>query len=135
MLQRIITFAGSKSHFMKRTLPVFIILLFSAFLFIAPSCTEEHPTTGILSVTVLGPDGTPLSAGQRVVLATSFDNMKNKVFVNEGWTNESGYVKFIELAPGWYWYGVEGWKEFSATQLYSGVDHHVVLWVHTETGK
>lgn len=120
---------------MKRSIPVFIILLFSAFLLISPSCTEEHPTTGILSLTVLGPDGNPLPPEQHVVLASSFDNMKNKIYVKDGWTDESGYIKFIELAPGWYWYGVEGWQEFSAAKLYSGVDHHVVLWVHTPTGK
>ena len=79
---------------MKRTLSVIVFLLVSASVLVAPSCTEEHPTTGILSLTVLGPDGTPLPPEQHVVLATSFDNMKNKIFVKDGWTNESGYIKF-----------------------------------------
>jgi hypothetical protein len=33
----------------------------------------------------------------------------------------------MDLIPGYYWFGVPGWKNFGAVQVYAGIDQYVYL--------
>ena len=118
---------------MKRS--IVISFVFMAFVAILPvtSCTKDNPTFGILSLTLEKANGVPISV-EYVYLATSYQNLMNGVYTQQGWADDSGYIKFLDLAPGWYWYKAEGWDDIAATQVYAGNDYHVILWLNSPSG-
>jgi hypothetical protein len=108
-------------------LAVFLIFAQGALL---PSCTSDSPTSGILSITVISTQTGPVPVAH-VFLATSYENLLNRVYYKDGWADTSGYVKFMDLPSDWYYYQAEGWDDYGATQVYLGTDHHVILYVNT----
>ena len=117
---------------MKRTFPVFLtmILLSGAFFFF--SCQGKEPTTGTLTVTVMTNNGnissnTPVP----IYLATSKENLDNKIYIATGWLSSNGSKIFRDLLPTYYWYGVEGWDDYGAAEVYAGVDGSVILWLNS----
>jgi hypothetical protein len=119
---------------MKRILTGILAILVTAGLLITPSCTTEDPTTGILVITVMNEFG-ELIVGEEVFLATSYQNLKNKIYVVSAWTDDTGEAFFANLAPGYYWYDTANWEDYGATQVYAGIEHYVILWVNTPPGK
>ena len=117
---------------MKRTFPVFLtmILLSGACFFF--SCQGKEPTTGTLTVTVMTNNGnissnTPVP----IYLATSKENLDNKIYIATGWLSSNGSKIFRDLLPTYYWYGVEGWDDYGAAEVYAGVDASVILWLNS----
>jgi len=117
---------------MKRTFPVFLalILLSSAFFFF--SCKGKVSATGTLSVTVRTKNGV-VSANIPIAIyiATSKENLDNKIYQNSGWLDANGSKIFRDLLPTYYWYRVEGWDDYGAAEVYAGVDASVILWLNS----
>jgi len=118
---------------MKRSIVIFLAFLAIVAILPVSSCTKDNPTFGILSLTFQNSDGTPYAIGH-VYLATSYQNLQNGVYATEGWTDDSGYIKFLNLAPGWCWYKAEGYNDVGATKVDAGNDYHVILWLNSPTG-
>jgi hypothetical protein len=111
---------------MKKATGAFLtIALLSTMIFIA-SCNKADPTVGNLHITVIDSIGTPVP-GVQAAISTSRQNEIDGIFTNTGWTDASGMVKFQDLVPGFYWYGVPGWKNFGAVEVYAGIDQYVYL--------
>jgi hypothetical protein len=90
------------------------------------SCNTKDATTGNLHLTVIDSLGAPLSS-MMAAIATSRQNEIQGIYSNTGWTDASGNVKFMDLLPGYYWYGVPGWKNYGAVEVYAGLDQYVFL--------
>jgi hypothetical protein len=90
------------------------------------SCNTKDATTGNLHLTVIDSVGTPLTS-MLVAIATSRQNELEGTYSNTGWTDGAGYVTFINLMPGYYWYGAPGWKNYGAVEVYAGLDQYVIL--------
>ena len=117
---------------MKRSFAVFLalILLFGAFFF--PSCKGKEATVGTLSITVRTSTGVVSTANPvAIYLATSKDNLDNKVYVATGWLSGNGSYIFRDLAPRFYWYQADGWNDYGATDVYAGIDESVILWLNS----
>jgi hypothetical protein len=115
---------------MKKTIGVLFSLAFLSTMVFFPSCNTKDATVGILHLTVIDSIGTPLSS-QMVALSKSRENGIQGIYSNTGWTDAAGYVTFINLPPGYYWYGVPGYKDYGAVEVYAGLDQYVYLTVNT----
>ena len=111
---------------MKKTIVILFSLAFLSTMVFFPSCNTKEATTGNLHLTVIDSVGTPLSSMMSTI-ATSRQNEIMGNYSNTGWTDASGNVTFINLPPGYYWYGVPGWKNYGAVQVYAGLDQYVFL--------
>jgi hypothetical protein len=117
---------------MNGTFPVFLILILLSGAFFFFSCKGKEPTTGTLTVTAMTNFGnisanTPIA----IYLATSKKNLDNKIYVTSGWLNSNGSKIFRDLLPTYYWYCVEGWDDYGAAEVYTGVDASVILWLNS----
>lgn len=111
---------------MKKTIGVLFSLAFLSTMVFFPSCNTKDPTVGNLHLTVIDSLGNPVPA-VLAAISTSRQNEVQGIYSNTGWTDNSGNVKFFDLLPGYYWYGVPGWKNFGAVQVYAGIDQYVYL--------
>jgi len=117
---------------MKRTIPVFLALILLSGASFLLSCKGKVATTGTLSITAMTKDGILSGAAQPAIyLATSKANLDNKIYERSGWLDAHGSIIFRELSPKLYWYRVEGWDDFGASQVYNGIDESVILWLNT----
>lgn len=71
------------------------------------------------------------SADLQVRLATTRENLEKQVYVSSGYVDGNGSVIFRELLPNYYWYGVDGWDDYGAVEVFSGYDGSVILWLNT----
>ncbi len=117
---------------MKRTFPVFLAMILLSGVFILFSCKAKEVTIGTLSVTTMTKDGTiSINTPVAIYLATSKENLDNKIYQNTGWLDSNGSKIFRDLLPTYYWYKVEGWDDYGAAEVYAGVDASVILWLNS----
>ena len=117
---------------MKRTFHLFLALVFISGAFFLYSCKDKVASTGTLSVTAMNEKGVlALSSPTPIYLATSKQNMDNKIYVCTGWLDGNGSKIFRELLPGYYWYRIDGWDDCGAAEVYAGVDASVILWLYS----
>jgi hypothetical protein len=115
---------------MKRnSLLIITSLLVAGALWLA-SCSDKEPEVGMLTINVINPQSGPVP-WEWVYLATSLENLQNKVYADQAQTTEQGWVKFDTLTPGIYWYDTEHWEDYGAVGVYLGIDTRAVLWVNT----
>jgi hypothetical protein len=115
---------------MKRTIAVFLaFILFSGFQFLV-SCKQKDATTGSLTITAVSKESGP-AANVQIYLATSRENLENKIYEATGWTDNNGSKIFRELLPKYYWYCVEGWDDYGAAEVFNGYDGSVFLWLNS----
>lgn len=112
-----------------KKLIVFLTLAIFSGLIFGTSCSDKPATTGTLSITLLDTTGT-LIKSEQIFLATDLVNLKNGIYVKDGWTNEEGKIRFYDLAPSMYYFKPLHWKDFGGVQVYAGVDHFVELFVN-----
>jgi hypothetical protein len=115
---------------MKRTFPVFLVFILISGSFFLFSCKGKNATTGSLTVTVQVKDSRP-TVNLQVHLATTRENLENQVYVSSGYVDNNGSVIFRELLPNYYWYGVDGWADYGAAEVFNGYDGSVILWLNT----
>jgi hypothetical protein len=115
---------------MKNTFRIFFALLVfsSAFFFI--SCAGKQATTGTLTIIALAKDSI-IPANTPIHLASSKENLDNKIYVASGWLDSNASKIFRDLAPKYYWFRVEGWDNYGASEVFAGVDETVILWLNT----
>jgi hypothetical protein len=119
---------------MKRTIPVFLVLILVSGAFFLFSCKGKVSTTGTLTVIAMTTDGViSTSTPVQVYLALSKADLDNKNYVATGWLSSSGSKLFGDLLPKYYWYRVDGWDDFGAAEVFAGVDSSVILWLNTPT--
>jgi hypothetical protein len=112
-----------------KTLEGFIVtLLLLCGLVGIQSCSSKNEVTGSLTITVMDQAGTPI-ANEQVFLATSLDNLKNKVYKIAYYTTANGSLIFRQLPPQYYWYTTEHYKGFGADNVFATVDQFVILYV------
>ena len=117
---------------MKRTFPVFLAMILLSGVFILFSCKAKEVTIGTLSVTTMTKDGTiSTNTPVAIYLATSKENLDNKIYQNTGWLDTNDSKIFRDLLPTYYWYKVEGWDDYGAAEVYAGVDASVILWLNS----
>ncbi len=117
---------------MKRTILSFLALVLLSGAFFMSSCKSKEPTTGTLSITAMTKDGVlSISTAAPIYLATSKQNMDNKIYVSSGWLDGNGSKIFRDLLPQYYWYRVEGWDDCGAAEVYAGVDSSVILFLYS----
>jgi len=117
---------------MKRKFTVFLALILFSSAFFLFSCKGKIASTGTLSVTAMTKDGAPSpSAPPAIYLATSKENMDNKIYESSGWLDANGSKIFRDLLPKYYWYRVEGWNDVGASAVYAGFDESVILWLNS----
>jgi hypothetical protein len=110
---------------------IFINSIALFLLLLVSSCGKETvATVGNLHVYVINAQGEPM-VGSEVLLANTWNNETQGLTVTTGWTDAQGKVSFLDLAPNYYWYGVRGWKDYGAIQVYSGLDQYVYLQVNS----
>ena len=105
------------------------VVLISTMIFFA-SCNKSDPTVGNLHITIIDTTGNPVSSVM-AHLSTDKTSILNAVYSNTGWTDGSGNVRFQDLTPGYYWYGVPGWQDIGAVQVYAGIDQYVYLYLNS----
>lgn len=117
---------------MKRAIPVFLALILLSGAFFFCSCKGKVATTGTLSITAMTKDGIISTATPvEIYLATSKENLDNKIYESFGWLDANGSKIFRDLLPKYYWYRVEGWDDYGASQVYAGLDASVILWLNS----
>jgi hypothetical protein len=117
---------------MKRTIPVFLVLILLSGAFFFYSCKGKEATTGTLSVTVRTKDSlTSVINALPIYLASSKENLDNQVYVANGWLDANGSKIFRDLLPNYYWYHVHGWDDYGAAEVFAGVDASVILWLNS----
>jgi hypothetical protein len=122
---------------MKRNCTVFLAFLIisgSLYLF---SCKGKEATTGSLTVTALIKDSigssnisTP-AANKPIYLATSRENLDNRIYAYSGYTDIGGSCIFRELPAKYFWYRIEGWDDYGAAEVFLGYDGAVILWLNS----
>jgi hypothetical protein len=117
---------------MKRSFQTFLVLILLSGAFYFSSCKGKDATTGTLSITAMTSTGavsttTPVG----IHLATSKANLDNNVYVATGWLNANGSYIFRDLTPKFYWYNVDGWNDYGASDVYAGIDESVILWLNS----
>jgi hypothetical protein len=118
---------------MKRAFPVFLVLvLLSGALFLF-SCKGKVASTGTLSVTARSKDTISAGTPVKICLASSKENLENKIYLYTNWADANVSTIFRNLVPTYYWYGVEGWADYGAVEVYAGVDASVIIWLNTPT--
>lgn len=119
---------------MKRTILVFLALILLSGTFLFSSCKGKVSTTGTLSVTARSQQAI-ISSDHPVAiyLATSKENLDNKIYQSSGWLDANGSMIFRDLLPTYYWYRVEGWNDNGAAEVFAGVDASVILWLNSPT--
>lgn len=117
---------------MKRTFQIFSIfaVLFAGSFFF--SCSQKQATNGTLTVTAMAKSSI-IPANTPIYLANSKTNLDNKVYVSSGWLDANSSKIFRDLSPKYYWYKVEGWNNYGATEVFAGVDASVILWLNSQT--
>jgi hypothetical protein len=115
---------------MKRTFAVFLVLILISGSIFLSSCKGKDATTGSLTITALI-KGIEPAADKQIGLATSRENLENKIYEATGYTNNNGSVIFRELLPKYYWYGIEGWSDYGAAEVFTGYDGSVILWLNS----
>ena len=117
---------------MKRKFPVFLALILLSGAFFLFSCKGKVSNFGTLSITVMTKD--TLTSGitsLQIFIASSKQNLDSQVYVSSGWLSGSGSYIFRDLAPGYYWYRVQGWNDYGAAEVFAGVDASVILWLNS----
>jgi hypothetical protein len=97
-----------------------------ALLSLTNCASEKIATFGNLHIYVVDSTGTPVPSVE-VFIASTLGDESQGIALKSGWTDANGRVDFNELGPGQYWYGVRGWKDYGALQLYTGIDFYVYL--------
>jgi hypothetical protein len=112
---------------MKRRTGTFLLfmILFGGIYF--SSCSDNPPTTGTLTVTVLDSLGQPIPYAN-VNLAATFSDLRAKNFIKTYQTTVNGDVYFADLKPMLYWYNSDKFKDLGAVQVYAGKDYFVTLY-------
>jgi len=113
---------------MKTKVRCIVVIFLVCGLYGLQSCSSKKEITGSLTVTVEDHQGNTI-ANEQVSIATSLDNLKNKVFLKAGYTDSNGTIMFRELAPQYYWYTTDHYKGIGADRVFSTVDQYVVLFV------
>lgn len=109
-----------------------IIIMFAVFVLVLfPRCSSKNPTTGSLKVTVLNYQTNQPVVNELLYIASSYDNLKNKVYLNSLYTDANGQVMFHDLTPMLVYYDTQTWDNYGATQVYAGIDMHALLYVNT----
>lgn len=117
---------------MKRIIQVFLAFILLSGACYLSSCKGKVATTGTLSITALTKDGIlPGSNTHQIYLALSKANLDNKVYERSGYLDANSSTIFRDLSPKLYWYRVDGWDDFGASQVYAGIDASVILWLNT----
>ena len=117
---------NNPSEIMKPKAASFLIFLMIPGLFLFYSCADKPATLGNLTITAIAPDTVALSS-LTVVMATSQDKFNSGSYGYYGTLNSSGSHQFRDLAPGYYWYRIEGWDDYGAAEVYAGVDGSVII--------
>ena len=68
---------------------------------------------------------------EQVFLANSLSNLQQGNVLSSKWTDNKGFVFFIDLLPLFYWYGVEHWNDYGGAQVWAGYEHIVTLVVNS----
>ncbi len=113
---------------MKTMISIFVILSLACGLCGTQSCSSKNEVTGTLTVTVMDQQGNAV-ANEAVSIATSLENLKNKVFQATGYTDAGGAIIFRLLDPKYYWFTTEHYKGIGADKVFSTVDQYVILFV------
>jgi len=117
----------------KSRIIVFSLLTFS-WLIMLSGCNSKSPTTGTLTIQVIDyMTNTPVT-GQLVYIASSYQNLKNHIWINSLYTDAGGKVFFNSLAPIITFYDTERWENYGAMQVYAGIDQTAILFVNTPAG-
>ncbi|MCX6246415.1 MAG: hypothetical protein NTW10_01670 [Bacteroidetes bacterium] len=121
---------------MKRKFPVFLALILLSGAFFLFSCKEKAASTGTLSITAKNQTGVISSnASFQIYLASSKANLDNHIYSYTNWSDANASTIFRDLTPTFYWYRVEGWEDYGAIEVFSGVDASVILWLNTPSTK
>lgn len=115
---------------MKKTIGLLFTLGFLSTMVFFPSCNKKDATMGNLHINIIDSLGNTIS-GAQVQIATSRQNEIQGVYIKVAGTDASGIVTFIDLLPGYYWYGVSGWKDHGAVDVYAGIDQYVYLMLNS----
>ncbi|HTX89030.1 MAG TPA: hypothetical protein VMC08_08580 [Bacteroidales bacterium] len=116
---------------MFRKIAFAIPVLFLAGILLCTSCSTPKADKGTLGITVVkGNDGSPVSY-ELIVLASSLQNLENKVYLDSNWTDANGFFRFHQKDPGIYWYRAKHWVDYGAARVMNGIDSDVILWVNT----
>jgi hypothetical protein len=116
---------------MKRAFPVFLALVLLSGAFFLFSCKGKVSSFGTLSVTARSNDTISAGTAVKICLASSKENLENKIYLFANWSDANVSTIFRELEPTYYWYGVEGWSDYGAVEVFAGVDASVVIWLNT----
>jgi len=117
---------------MKSPIRFFLSVIFLSGVFFLFSCKGKEATTGTLSITAMTTNGVlPTNPPVTIYLATSKSNLDNKIYVSTGYLNSGGSIIFRDLLPKYYWYKVEGWDDYGASDVYAGIDESVILWLNS----
>jgi hypothetical protein len=115
---------------MKHPIRVFLALILLSGVFFLFSCKAKDPTIGTLTVIAMTKDGVA-AINTPIYLASSKENLDVHVYEASGWLDANRSKIFRDLLPKYYWYRVEGWDDYGAAEVYSGVDASVILWLNS----
>lgn len=118
---------------MKLSLITFLVLNLVIGIIYFSSCSSKNPTTGTLGVTVVNNTGSPVMYNN-FYLATSVNNLLNKIYSDSAMTDNTGKVRFLYLLPNYYWYKAKNFTNYAAIQVYAGNDYYTTLEVTEPSG-
>ncbi|MCX6284890.1 MAG: hypothetical protein NTW31_11730 [Bacteroidetes bacterium] len=101
-----------------------------SWLMLFSGCSSKNPSTGTLTVIVYDYMTNTVVPNELVYLATSYQNLRNHVWINSLYTDANGRVYFHDLTPIITYYDTEHWENYGATQVYAGIDETAILYVN-----
>ena len=115
---------------MKRIIKLFLISTFITGTFFLSTCKSTESTMGTLTITAIMKDSSA-SSPFLVYIANTRENLDKKIYLDSSWTNANSATIFRNLKPQYYWYRVKGWDDYGASEVYSGFDESVILWLNS----
>ena len=119
---------------MKRKFPVFLLLILISGAFLFTSCKDKTAIVGNLTITAKTIASAVMSTIP-IYLATSKENLDNGVYAMTGYLDVNGICQFRDLKPKYYWYRVEGWSDYGASEVFPGIDESVVIYLNSPSKK
>ncbi|MCX6242947.1 MAG: hypothetical protein NTX43_14180 [Bacteroidetes bacterium] len=114
---------------MRKYIFITISSLTFSCLVLFSGCNTKSPTTGTLTVIVYDYKTNTIVPNELVYIASSYQNLRNHIWINSLYTDANGRAYFHDLAPILTFYDTEHWENYGAMQVYAGIDQTALLFV------
>jgi len=120
---------------MRKSFFAILSALTFSWLILFSGCTSKNPETGTITIMVVDYVTNLPVPNQLTYIATSYQNLRNHIWINSLYTDANGKAFFHDLVPIIVYYDTEQWENYGAMQVYAGIDQTAILYVNNPLRK